>query len=58
MQRGKCLKQKHICYEHSKLKSKVIYYSKPFEDDTLSEMVRETERKKIKTGRSSLRVVK
>lgn len=48
MQRGKCLKQKHICYQHSKLKSKVIYYSKPFEDDTLSEMVRETERKKIK----------
>lgn len=58
MQRGKCLKRKHICYGHSRLKSTVIYCSKPFEDDTLSEMVRDTERKKIRTGRSSLRVVK
>lgn len=58
MQRGKCSKRKHICYGHKKLKSKVIYYSKPFEDDTLSEMVRETERRKIKTGRASLHVVK
>lgn len=58
MQRRKCLKRKHICYGHSRLKSTVIYCSKPFEDDTLSEMVRDTERKKIRTGRSSLRVVK
>lgn len=58
MQRGKCSRRKHFCYGHKKLKSKVIYYSKPFEVDTLSEMVRETERRKIKTGRASLHVVK